>query len=162
MTDSIATTNVTVEAVAETSETAAQVPAPQKSTRDLTNLRHRPFLVVRTITRPAKGVNTSKKGWAADQNNWSIFETASVEDRVSGRTMSEATVIVDVMRGNCVTNRFDRASDQEVAKHYLEKYRDSVERAMDLWLSKMARKMAAEPHFARGKPEAEAASPAAE
>lgn len=109
------------------------------------DLRNRPFLIVNTIQRPAKGVNTSKKGWADNRDNWAIFENPSVVDRVSNKIMREATVIVDVMSQKVVKSRFDNVSNDEVATHYIEKYREQVKEAMDIWLTRMSRRIAADP-----------------
>lgn len=127
---------------------ATETPAAPKR-KDLTNLRHRPFLVVNTIQRPAAGVNTSKKGWTDNAANWSLYENPYVVDRVSNKIMIESTVIIDVMRGTAVKNRFEGASDEEVTNHYIDKYREQVKEAMDIWLTKMATRMAADPNFAK-------------
>lgn len=113
--------------------------------KKLTDLRNRPFLIVNTIERPVKGVNTSKKGWADDRNNWAIFENPSVTDRVSNKIMREATVIIDVMGNAVVKSRFNEVSDAEVVNHYLEKYKPQVAEAMDIWLTRMSRRIAADP-----------------
>lgn len=113
--------------------------------KKLTDLRNRPFLIVNTITRPAKGVQTNRKGWANDRNNWALFEIPSIVDRVSARHMREATIIIDVMSGDCVKNRFSEVADSEVAEHYLGKYRTEVAEAMDVWLTRMTRRIAADP-----------------
>lgn len=113
--------------------------------KKLTDLRNRPFLVINTIQRPAAGVNTSKKGWGDTQGAWTIFEVPAVIDRVSNKHMREATVIIDVMATNCVKNRFDTVTEDEVVAHYLTKYKPQVAEAMDLWLSKMSKRIAADP-----------------
>lgn len=111
----------------------------------LTDLRNRPFLVVNTVQRPAAGVNTSKKGWADTQSNWAIFEIPSVTDRVSNKIMREATVIIDVMGSSVIKNRFDNVSSDEVVTHYMTKYKPQIAEAMDIWLSRMSRRIAADP-----------------
>lgn len=113
--------------------------------KKLTDLRNRPFLVVNTLTRPAKGVKTEQKGWGENRENWSLFEVPSVTDRVTNRIMREATIIIDVMSGSCVKSRFDQVSDDEVVEHYLTKYRPQVAEAMDVWLSQMTRRITADP-----------------
>lgn len=109
------------------------------------NLRNRPFLIVNTIERPAKGVNTAKKGWADDRANWAIFENPYLTDRVSNKIMREATVIIDVMSSKVVKSRFNEVKDDEVAEHYMTKYKEQVAEAMDIWLSRMAKRIAADP-----------------
>ena len=115
------------------------------SLKDLKNLRNRPFLCVNTVTRPQKGVNTSKKGWADNPQNWAIFEQPYVVDRVSNKVMTEATVVIDIMSNAVIKSRFDNVADQEVVEHYINKYRSQVSEAMDIWLSKLARKASVDP-----------------
>ncbi|RYD26060.1 MAG: hypothetical protein EOP89_07825 [Lysobacteraceae bacterium] len=90
-------------------------------------------------------MNTSKKGWADDKANWAIFEVPSVTDRVSSKVMREATVIIDVMGSAVVKNRFDQVSSDEVVTHYMTKYKPQVAEAMDIWLSRMSKRIAADP-----------------
>lgn len=135
---------------------------------NLRNLRNRPFLVVNTIQRPEKGVNTSVKGWTEAPRNWAIFESPYVVDRVSNKVMREATVIIDIMGGSVVKNRFDEVADDEVLEHYLTKYKEYATRGVDVWLSKEAQKFVAngglvQPEAAEAPAEATAEeAPAAE
>jgi hypothetical protein len=143
-------TNTAIENVVEADAPAAEAAAPaQPKRRDYSNLRNRPFLVIKTIQRPVKPSITRRKGWAEAEGNWQIFEHTSVVDRVSDKTLREATVIIDVMRSTCVTNRFSHVTDTEVVHHYLGKYGTQVKEAMGLWLRKTAQKMAQDPNFAR-------------
>jgi hypothetical protein len=59
--------------------------------------------------------------------------------------MNEATVIVDVMSSSVVKNRFDNVSDAEVVNHYLTKYKPQVSEAIDIWLTRMSKRIAADP-----------------
>lgn len=121
-------------------------------------LRYRPFLVINTIQRPINSTVTASKGWTEEAKNWALFERPFVVDRITAKVMKEATVIIDVTRGTALKSRFEsEASGDEVVSHYLDKYRDEVKEAINIWLDRMARKMAAEPHFARP-----AATPATE
>jgi hypothetical protein len=99
----------------------------------LQNLRERPFLIINSIFRPKRHVKTEKKGWAESNDNFDIFESPSVVDRVSSRHMTEATVIIDINNKRTLKNRFEAADDAEVADHYLTKYADQVNQAMDIW-----------------------------
>lgn len=112
--------------------------------KDLKNLRNRPFLIVNSVQRPAKGVNTSKKGWADNPSNWNIFEQPAVADRVNAKAMTTATVIIDVMSGSVVKSRFDNVPDAEIVEHYLNKYRPQVAEAMDIWLTRAAKNITPE------------------
>jgi hypothetical protein len=138
------------ENTSETTAVAVEAPAYVAPARkDFTNLRNRPFLVVNTIQRPVRPSITRVKGWADTEANWSIFENPYVVDRVSNKIMREATVIIDIMRSSVIKSRFTNPTDDEVVVHYMEKYREQVKEAMDLWLTKMASRMAADPNFAK-------------
>lgn len=131
----------------------------------LRNLRNRPFLIVKTIQRVAKDqngrnvVDTAIKGWGDNPNHWSLFENRTIADRVSDKNMREATVIIDIMRGECVTHRFPSVTDDEVVQHFLEKYQEDCRQAIDVWLTKVATKMAQDPNFARAQDELASAPP---
>lgn len=143
-------TNTAIESVNEAVSSTAEATVPaQPKRKDFSNLRNRPFLVIKTIQRPVKPSITRRKGWAEAEGNWQIFEHTSVVDRVSDKTLREATVIIDVMRSSCVTNRFGHVTDTEVVHHYLGKYGTQVKEAMGMWLRKMAQKMAHDPNFAK-------------
>lgn len=121
------------------------------SLKDLKNLRNRPFLCVNTISRPAKGVNTSVKGWSDNPNAWAIFEQPYVVDRVSNKVMREATVVIDVMGSAVVKNRFSEVPDSQVVEHYMNKYREQVAEAMNIWLTKVSKAAAVDLPFPAAK-----------
>lgn len=104
-----------------------------------TSLRNRPFLIVRTLERPAKGVKTERKHWAAERSNHAIFEMPSVADRVNHKAMQEATVIIDVMQAKIVKSRFDLETDETVVNHYMTKYKAEIAEAMEVWMMRAAK-----------------------
>lgn len=135
-----------------TVETIAEAPAKVAPKRkDFTNLRHRPFLIVNTIQRPVKASITRKAGWADADANWSIFENPYVVDAVKPKQLIEATVIIDIMRSTVLKSRFTEVSEEEVLHHYLDKYKEQVKEAIDLWMTKMARRMQADSTFGRAR-----------
>lgn len=143
-------TNTAIENTAGVEEIALTAAAAvQPKRKDFSNLRNRPFLVIKTIQRPQKRGLTSRKGWAEVEGNWAIFENPSVVDRVSDKLLREATVIIDVMRSSCVTTRFQNVTEDEIVNHYMSKYGEQVKEAMGLWLNKMAKRMAQDPKFAQ-------------
>lgn len=102
-------------------------------TNHLQNLRNRPFLVINSIFRPKRNIKTEKKDWAKDNGNFDIFESTFVVDRIKDRHLREATVIIDIEKKIALKNRFEAADDVEVAEHYLTKYADQVNEALDIW-----------------------------
>lgn len=102
-------------------------------------LRNRPFLLVTLVRRPAKGVRTEKKGWMEVTGNVDLFEQPVLVDRVNAIHLRNANIIIDVMNATVVKNSMAESnSDEEVVNYYLNKYREHVEQAMDLWLTNVA------------------------
>ena len=117
-------------------------------------LRNRPFLMVTLVRRPAKGVKTEKAGWADQTGAFESFEQTMLTDRVNAVHLRDANVIIDVMNAKVVKNSLSANTDEQVINYYMEKYRDKVKEAMDIWLTDLARKtkaaQAAEPAIADG------------
>lgn len=132
-----------------TNNTVATPSQPKR--KDFSNLRHRPFLIVNTIQRPVKPSITRVAGWAETEANWSIFENPYVVDSVKTKQLIEATVIIDVMRSTVIKSRFTEVSEEEVLHHYLDKYKEQVKEAIDLWMTKMARRMQVDSTFGRAR-----------
>jgi hypothetical protein len=140
----------------------------------LRNLRNRPFLVVNTLFRPATvgqmiGGNTPthKKGWMEETGNTAMFERAWIVDRISSKTMREATVIIDIMQSAAVKNRYDSSDekaigDDHVVEHYLGKYMDKCKEGLDIWLSRQAATFAKSKEYLELKEKAEAQKAEAE
>lgn len=104
-------------------------------------LRHRPFLVIKVIQRPARGVKTEIKGWGDASDNWTVLEETSVVDRVSDKLVREASIIIDVMNKSCVINNAFSGTDKAVvAEYYMNKYQTQITEATDIWLARQARK----------------------
>jgi hypothetical protein len=90
-------------------------------------LRNRPFLVISTIARPAKGIRTYKQGWADTSSNWATFEQPQIVDRVSNKHLTEASVIIDILNRAVVKNRHSDGNDDKLAvEHFLTKYTELV------------------------------------
>lgn len=107
-------------------------------------LRNRPFLCIEFVNRPAKGVKTEKAGWKDITGSEAQFEKPYVVDRVNDIQMRNANIIVDVLNGVCVKNGFPDTPSDQVAHHFLERYREQVKEAMDIWLTKAAQKVVAQ------------------
>ena len=106
-------------------------------------LRNRPFLCIEFVQRPAKGVNTAKAGWQHVTGNVASFEKPSVVDRINDTQMRSANVIIDVLNSKCIKGVTDDVSEEQIVGYFLEKYRDQVKEAMDIWLTKLAKNVVA-------------------
>lgn len=105
----------------------------------LDNLRNKPFLLISVRETPAKGVSTNKSGWNDKGTNIMRYETPTVVDRVTTKHLSACPVIIDIMAGKCVVNRYEGAADDGVAEHYLTKFSDICKRGSEAWVAKYAR-----------------------
>lgn len=113
------------------------------SQRKEKHLRNRPFLMVAIAGRPTKNVNTAVKGWSDQPSNWESFEKPIVTDRVNSKHLMDYSVIIDVINSKAVKNSFAaNSADADVVNHYLNRYRDIVTEAMDIWLNDLAKKVA--------------------
>ncbi len=122
---------------------ATPIPtSPSQLPRNDRYLRNRPFLCIEFIRRPAKGVNTAKAGWQDVTGNLSTFEKPSVVDRVNDTQLVKSGVIIDVLNGKVVKNGFPETPEEEVVNYFLSKYKEQVTEAMDIWLSRVAQKVA--------------------
>lgn len=107
------------------------------------HLRNRPFLMVSIAGRPKQGINTAVKGWSDHPSNWESFEKPIVTDRVNSKHLLDYSIIIDVINSKAVKNSFSaNSTDEDVVNHYLNRYRDIVTEAMDIWLNDLAKKVA--------------------
>lgn len=135
--------------VNEPMEVAAPVPALPRTEK---YLRNRPFLMIAITRRPAKATNiqTQVKGWGENPGHWDTFEKPMLADRVNGNHLTEYAVIIDVINGKVIKNIFTQNGEEEVVNHYMNKYREQVKEAMDVWLSQLAQKVAKQTAAERG------------
>jgi len=97
---------------------------------------NRPFLVVYTIIKPAEGVNTSEKNWNRVTGNWKIFERIEIVDRIKKKHLSDASIILDLIKSKVVKSRFDKP-DEEMMEHFYGKYMKECEKGIDIWSKKI-------------------------
>jgi hypothetical protein len=102
-------------------------------------LRNRPFLLVTIIRRPKSSTKTNQAGWTKIESNWESFEQPLLVDRINATHIRNANIIIDVINTKAVKNSFTSNTDEEVVEHYLNKYRQHVTQAMDVWLTQHAK-----------------------
>ncbi len=112
------------------------------SNHDLYNPKHlskRPFLIINTRFLPGPKAATQVKNWAAD-SGWNVLEEVVIVDRINNRHQTYATLILDVLEDKVIKNGFHQSTDEDAKKHYLEKYKDKLEQAIEVWATNQARK----------------------
>jgi hypothetical protein len=90
------------------------------------------FLVINHITRVAKGVASHKKSAANNPDNYEVHENMILADRVSKANQISASVIIDLLNGKVLKNRFSVDSTQ-VFKEYVDKYQTEIGDALRRW-----------------------------
>jgi hypothetical protein len=90
------------------------------------------FMVISHIQRPAAGVNMSVKGNSANPDNWETFENMALVDKVNKKALYSSSVIIDLLGGKVVKNRFD-VSDSDTFREYVDRYQDDVTDALKTW-----------------------------
>lgn len=92
------------------------------------------FLVVSHVTRLAKGIHSNKKGVATNPDNWETLENMVITDNVNKRLMTMASVVIDLLNGKVVKNRFaDQHSDTETFQSYVDRYQADIGVALKRW-----------------------------
>lgn len=99
------------------------------------NLRNRPFLIVYTIAKPASNVDTSKPKWNQQTGNWTLYERIEIVDRVKKKHLTDASIILDLIKGTMIKSRFDKPEDQ-IANMYITKYEKEIKAGMMKWMMK--------------------------
>lgn len=101
----------------------------------ITDTKLRPHMIVTYIKRPAPGQNTSVKEWGKI-GEYAVEEQVIFVERVKNRNLIESHVIIDVMKAKVIKNRFIDANDEEILKHFLQKYSDDAQRAISVWMQR--------------------------
>lgn len=102
---------------------------------------NRPFLVVTVLYSAKPFVRTNRKAWNDNPNNWRSTELPLVVDKLTKRHIAEASVIIDLTDNTVVKNRFPDVANEDVVKHYTNKYADSIAQAVSLWTEKVIDKV---------------------
>lgn len=95
-------------------------------------LRNRPFLVITHVQRPSKSIDTRKAGWSTPDTEWDVSENMIVVDRIKTHQMNQATVILDLLHGKVVKNRFGD-NNTAVFKAYFDRYQQDIVEALKTW-----------------------------
>lgn len=95
-------------------------------------LRNRPFLVITHVQRPNKKIDTRKAGWSTPETEWDVSENMIVVDRIKMHQMNQASVILDLLHGKVVKNRFGE-NDIAVFKAYFDRYQQDIVEALKTW-----------------------------
>lgn len=90
------------------------------------------YLIVTHVTRLAKGINSNQKGVSSNPDNYETFENMILSDRVPNRMNREASVIIDLLNGKVVKNRFG-ATDTETFRAYVDRYQADIGAALRKW-----------------------------
>jgi hypothetical protein len=94
---------------------------------------NRPFLVITHIKTPAKGQRTNLQGWTKDAE-WDTHESMKVVDRLNTKTLTSASIILDILDEKVVKNRYDNIPNQEIFDEYVKKYVEDIQEGLIAWV----------------------------
>lgn len=96
-----------------------------------------PFMLVNYIKRPAPGQNTSVKNWR-EVGEWAVEETVTFVEELKERYILESHVVIDVLGGTVRYCSFPDGNRDEIFQHFIEKYREDVQKAISVWAKRQA------------------------
>ena len=97
--------------------------------------RDRPFLVITRHSMPSANEKTETKNWLKE-GKWRVDEMVMIVDRVTNKHMSEATVIIDILKRQLIKNRFAEDTPDDVIKHYLTNYKEHITDGIHSWMKR--------------------------
>lgn len=97
--------------------------------------KDRPFLIIEHRSIPSDGVRTEEKGWG-DEETWQVNELVSIVDRVTNKHLTEATLVIDILKRNLIKNRFVEGDPNEILKHYLSTYKGHITEGVSIWMKR--------------------------
>lgn len=96
--------------------------------------KDRPFLIVDLIRSVPKNSPTHRRNYGKD-GEWQLGEHISIEDCVKNKHLTQAAIIVDILKAKLVKNRTERP-DQEVLQYLISKYKTEITEGIQLWMRK--------------------------
>ncbi len=90
------------------------------------------YLIITHVTRLAAGLPSHKKGVSSNPDNYETFENMVLSDKVSRELNTRASVVIDLLGGKVLKNRFD-LSDAEVFRDYVDRYQADIGEALKRW-----------------------------
>jgi len=95
--------------------------------------RNRPFLVVELYYNPGFGMKTHQKDWQKKPDSWKINEYPFIKNRLTDKTLRQASVIIDIVNKKIIKSRFDaNTTVDDIYKHYTTKYADEIQQAKNV------------------------------
>lgn len=122
---------------------------------EIIHSRYRPKMVITYYKKPAPGQNTCVKGWG-EKGQWDVKEDMLITTRLKTKQELQSHVIIDILQAKVTRNRFDDASNEEIYKHFMEKYSSEVQRALEVWMRQNFSTEAVRAEIEKLKAEAEA------
>lgn len=97
-------------------------------------LRNRPFLVIKTAATPNNKAVTSVAGWGNNGSAWNVSEDAKIVDRVSYKMLHEATLVIDILNSEVVKNQHSaKFTNERMLEHFMPKYSDLITKGIAEW-----------------------------
>lgn len=97
--------------------------------------KDKPFMLIQFIHQPAPGEVTSKKNWG-ELGNWQTKEFVMFVDRLNQDHFVDYAIIIDILNGVVIKNSLDNVSKGEIYGYFINKYKNNVLKAVDVWRKK--------------------------
>ena len=96
-------------------------------------LRSRPHMIIKHLSRPAAHARTEIKGWKElDESYLKLEEIVSFSTKVHYKDIVESTIVIDILNKKVVKNRYG-LDDFKIMEHYSSKYEKDMVKALNLW-----------------------------
>jgi len=100
----------------------------------ITNAKNRPFLVVQYFRTPAEGQHTELKD--NGKREWNVKEDVTIVSHLKHKHLVASDVIIDILQAKVTKNRFEDATNDDIYKHYMEKYKNDIQDALGNFIKK--------------------------
>ena len=92
----------------------------------------KPYIIVVYSKLPAQGEIPSKENWG-QKAKWAVTENAYFEDSITNNRLFSASFIMDLTDNKVLKNRFGKENEEQLVKHFSEKYKDKIQLALWRW-----------------------------
>lgn len=97
----------------------------EREKKKSSGMRKLPYMIVINTVKPKEGVKPNQKG-ELDVKDINVLETVYFKDDIPKNDLLSADIIIDVLNGKIVKNRFTESDEQELIEYYMGKFSDKI------------------------------------
>lgn len=98
-------------------------------------LRNRPFMVITYSYVLAAGQKSNAPGFGTTAE-WEPIENMVICDRVSGKQMNNAELVIDILENKVVKTRDSSIDPNQLIQVFVKRHYDEIKRALGIWIQK--------------------------